>query len=157
MIVAIVIVLAAAGVATYLLSRPVATPPVSTTEQIPAQATTEPAPAPSKPATQPAPSLSVGLLSQNLSYSAAINKYPTTRIQFNESCQGSPSAMVVKNGTSIMIDNRADVGKWFTIGGSRFYFNGYAFKIFVIKSAKLPKAVTIDCGTGKNSAVVTLN
>jgi hypothetical protein len=96
-------------------------------------------------------------LSANLSYGAAVNKYPTTRIQFDQNCKATPTAMVLKSGATIMIDNRADAGKYFTIGGSRFYFNAYAFKIFTVKSTKLPKDVAISCGSGKNNAVITLN
>ena len=110
-----------------------------------------------KPVAQPASSISVSLLSTNLSYGAAVNKYPTTRIQFDQDCKANPTAMVLKSGATIMIDNRADAGKYFTIGGSRFYFNAYAFKIFTIKSAKLPKDIAISCGSGKNNAVITLN
>jgi hypothetical protein len=110
-----------------------------------------------KPVAQPSSGISVSLLSTGLSYSAAINKYPTTRIQFDQNCQATPTAMVLKSGATIMIDNRADAGKYFTIGGSRFYFNAYAFKIFTVKSTKLPKDVAISCGSGKNNAVITLN
>jgi len=90
-------------------------------------------------------------------YSEAINVFANKRIQITENCQLIPSSMVVKNGTSIMFDNRTADLKLLRIDSREYYIEAYNFKIIPLSEKTLPHTVQIDCGSGRNNGQITLN
>lgn len=92
----------------------------------------------------------------NLSYGEAIKVYAGTRIQFNAQCQASPNSITIKNGQSIMLDNRSGDARWFKVGGTDYYIAGYGFRILSLSSKTLPQTYVIDCGSAQNVAKVTV-
>ncbi|MDQ3244776.1 MAG: hypothetical protein M3P22_00280 [bacterium] len=82
----------------------------------------------------------------SLSYQQALVKYKDARIQLDKTCQGSPDRMAVKNGSSIMIDNRAPNDRTVKLGST--YNNnikGWGFRIIKLESATLPATWLLDC------------
>src|SRR5690606_21630321 len=55
-------------------------------------------------------------LNQKMSYEEALRVYSTRRIQFDGVCNPTPAMSTYKNGTEIMIDNRASVARTLTLG-----------------------------------------
>ena len=94
---------------------------------------------------------------KKITYEQALKIYSDQRFQFDNSCQATPAQRVLKNGTEIMLDNRAGVSRSIYIDGVRYSLTAYGFKIVKLSSNNLPYTATIDCGTGKNSAKVVLN
>lgn len=94
---------------------------------------------------------------KKLTYEQALLVYADRRFQFNSLCQATPAQRVVKNGTEIMLDNRANVARSIYIDGVRYSLGAYGFRIVKLSSNNLPHTAIIDCGTGKNSAKVILN
>jgi hypothetical protein len=93
-----------------------------------------------------------------LTYGEAVLIYTNRRIQFDDNCTATPNAIVLKNGTNVMFDNRAKSGRYITLDRQKTYFiRGYDFRILTLSSQKLPHTVVIDCGTGKNNAKIMLN
>ena len=88
-----------------------------------------------------------------LSYEHALTQYIDKRIQFDSRCQATPSQVTYKNGTSIMLDNRASVARTIKIG-SLVSIPAYGFKIIQISSDTLPATWLVDCGTSQNVATV---
>lgn len=90
----------------------------------------------------------------NLSYGEAIKVYAGTRIQFNAQCQASPSSITIKNGQSVMFDNRSGDARWFSLNGTGYYLSGYGFRVLPLSSKTLPMTFTVDCGSAQNVAKV---
>ena len=100
-------------------------------------------------------SVNAGISTPSISYANALIKYKDARIQLNAACQATPNNMTFKNGTSIMIDNRASVA--LTVkAGSVFTIKAYGFKIVKLSSATLPATWLVDCGTSQNVATLLI-
>ena len=90
-----------------------------------------------------------------LSYTNAIKQYEGKRIQLDKTCQAIPNNVTYKNGTSIMIDNRAPVARTVKLG-STFSVKAYGFKIVKLSSATLPATWLMDCDSSQNVATVLI-
>ena len=95
-------------------------------------------------------------ISRTLSYADALKKYSATRIQFDTACQASPTSMVIKKGSAVMLDNRAGVARTVTIGTTKYSLVKYGFRIAWPISAKYPVTFTINCGTQQNVATLLI-
>jgi len=91
-----------------------------------------------------------------LTYMQAVERYANTRIQFDQYCQGKPSSMSLKTGTSIMLDNRSGDARTIAVDGVKYQLAGYGFRIITLTSKTLPHTVKIDCGSARNVAQVLL-
>ncbi len=90
------------------------------------------------------------------SYTALVAKYGTNRIQFDINCQAIPSNPVFKTGTYVMFDNRSGDARTITIGGTKYYFAGYGYRVIKLGSTKLPAIVKLDCGSAINVGTITV-
>ena len=94
-----------------------------------------------------------------LSYQQALIKYAKARIQLDDQCQAIPNVVTYKNGTNIMLDNRAAATRNIHLG-SYFTIKGYGFKIVNLSSSTLPAKLLLDCGTSQandqNVATITI-
>lgn len=99
-----------------------------------------------EPKTTPAP---------RLSYDDALVVYQDSRIQFGETCAASKFInSTVKNGTTLMIDNRSKDSKTFTVGSVAHFVPAYDYTLVTLNYSNLPQTVYIDCGTQQNSATI---
>ena len=114
----------------------------------------------SQPSATPVPTKTTGTTpkpsapTSNLSYGEAIKVYAGTRIQFNAQCQASPNSITIKNGQSVMFDNRSGDARWFSLNGTGYYIAGYGFRVLPLSSKTLPVTYTVDCGSAQNVAKV---
>jgi len=99
--------------------------------------------------------VAVSVPAASMSYQQALLAYKDRRIQIDKNCQAIPNNVTYKNGTSIMIDNRAPVARNLNINGA-VSIKGYGFKIIKLSSATLPKTILVDCGQGQNVATILL-
>lgn len=90
-----------------------------------------------------------------LSYTNALDQYGDARIQLDKDCRANPTSATFKNGTSIMIDNRASVTRSVVVGSS-FSIPAYGFKIVKLSSSTLPVTWGIDCDTSKNVSAILI-
>lgn len=90
-----------------------------------------------------------------LSYADALVKYKNARIQLDENCQASPNDPTFKNGTSIMIDNRAPVTRTVKIG-SVYTIKAYGFKIIKLSANTVPMKFLVDCDKSQNVAAILI-
>ena len=95
-------------------------------------------------------------ISKTLTYADALAKYDSTRFQFNASCQASPAQRVIKKGTAVMLDNRANVARTVTIGTTKYTLAKYGFRIVTPTSAKYPVTFIIDCDKQQNVATLLI-
>lgn len=91
----------------------------------------------------------------SLSYEQALIKYKDARLQLDKTCQASPDKMTFKNGTSIMIDNRAPVSRTVKVG-STYTIKAYGFKIIKLSASKLPVTYLVDCDKSQNVSTILL-
>ncbi len=91
----------------------------------------------------------------SMSYAQALETYKDRRIQFDKACQATPNNVTYKNGTKIMLDNRAGVARTININGA-VSLPAYGFKIVTLSSSTLPKTILVDCGTGQNVATILI-
>ena len=91
-----------------------------------------------------------------LSYQEALNKYGGTRFQFNSACQATPTHMVIKKGSAIMLDNRANVARTVSVGTTKYSLMPYGFRIVVPTSKTYPATMLIDCGAQQNVATLLI-
>lgn len=94
--------------------------------------------------------------SNTIGYDAALKKYVGLIVQFDARCQAIPSRITVKNGTSVMFDNRSGDARWFSLNGIGYYLKGYDFTILPMSSSVLPQTVTIDCGSAQNVGQIVI-
>lgn len=93
----------------------------------------------------------------SLSYSAAIKLYPNKRIQFAADCVINPSSIVFKEGTTIMLDNRASTTIKISLDGHAYWIGAYKFLIVTLTTPEsLPHTMTLNCSGGKNNASIYL-
>lgn len=92
----------------------------------------------------------------SLSYGQAVTIFANERIQFDQNCRMLPTRIVVKNGTTLMFDNRSRDARTFKLDGTRYTLAGYGFKLFQLNASKLPHIVNVDCGTGQNNGTIEL-
>ncbi|MFA7285761.1 MAG: hypothetical protein WC011_02860 [Candidatus Paceibacterota bacterium] len=91
----------------------------------------------------------------SLSYEQALIKYKDARLQLDKTCQASPDKMTFKNGTSIMLDNRAPVSRTVKVG-STYTIKAYGFKIIKLSASKLPVTYLVDCDKSQNVSTILL-
>lgn len=78
------------------------------------------------------------------SYTQALLTYKDARIQLDSDCRAVPNKVTFKNGTYIMIDNRAAVARTVTVG-STFSIPAYGFKVVDLSSSVLPATWYVSC------------
>ena len=91
-------------------------------------------------------------------YNELIKEYDVggRRVQFDQRCQMSPSAVTYKNGTKIMLDNRSAEAKKITIGGSSYSLGAYGYQLVTLSSTKMPQEFIINCGSAVNVGKILL-
>ena len=92
-----------------------------------------------------------------LTLDQALKIYANKRIQFNESCVPTPSYVTFKEGTKIMLQNGSSQTKNIYLDGQAYNIKAYSFVIVTLTTSyKLPHAIMVDCGTGKNNGTIFL-
>lgn len=94
-----------------------------------------------------------------LSYADIIKAYDAKgrRIQFGEDCAATPLTANYKVGTKILIDNRSQTAKTFTIGTAKYPIAAWGYQIYALNTTKdLPTTVSVDCGAKQNVLSITL-
>jgi len=92
----------------------------------------------------------------SMAYEEAVEKYEGRRIQFDNSCQASPSKLTYKNGTEIMFDNRSEQPKVISFDDQSKQLLGYSYTVIKMTSPSVPYTVIVSCGESKNVAQITL-
>ena len=87
-----------------------------------------------------------------LTYEDAITKYGKTRFQFDANCQASPTRIVIKKGTAVMLDNRGTVTRTIGVGTAKYTLAGRTFRVFVPTSSTFPANLPVSCGASQNVA-----
>jgi len=91
------------------------------------------------------------------SYSEAIKQYEGKRIQFDTACQASPTKMVLKAGTTIMLDNRSSVKRIISIGATKYTVIAWGYYIMTPRgTGALPQTILVDCGASQNVATLLI-
>ncbi|MDR3519411.1 MAG: hypothetical protein P4L63_00765 [Candidatus Pacebacteria bacterium] len=92
-----------------------------------------------------------------LAYADALITYANARLQLDTNCQAlaSPSNLVFRNNSLLMVDNRAPVTRTVHIG-SVFTIKPYGFKIVKLSSSTLPATWLVDCDASQNVATITI-
>lgn len=111
-------------------------------------------PAASKPAAKPGVKLVSDVTASSLTYTQAVAIFENTLIAFNEDCKMIPNPVFVKSGTTMMFDNRSRNARTFKLDGTSYTIPGYGFKLFQLRSTRLPHVVQVECGS--NSGEITL-
>ncbi len=90
----------------------------------------------------------------SISYTDALVKYKDRRLQFNASCQATPSSVTYKDNTGIMLDNRSSQSRTIKVGQS-YTIKPYGFKIVTLPDTYLKsKTILVDCGSLQNVATI---
>ena len=93
----------------------------------------------------------------SINYAQALVTYKDKRIQLGTGaiCTATPNKVTYKNGTTIMIDNRAPVARTVKIG-SNYSVKAYGFKLIKLSSSTLPMTYLVDCNNQQNVATILL-
>lgn len=96
----------------------------------------------------------------DVTYQQTVDKYGDFRIQIDNCSVPKPTMITVKNGTSIMFDNRSADGIELTVDKKVYQIYGYDYKIIALSNKALPYIVQVDCRSGddigKNIAQILL-
>lgn len=114
-----------------------------------ATAATNPKTTTSKPAATVAPSAA-------LTYTQLVAQYKDRRIQFDSACRATPSSFVLKNNTSVLLDNRANVARVVKVGDKTYNLGAYGYQVVMLSSPTLPTKLGINCGSSVNVGTVLL-
>ena len=90
------------------------------------------------------------------SYSDAVKAHEGSRFQFDARCQVSISKIVVKNGQTVMLDNRSGDPRTIVVGSTQYQLSGYGWRIITMTSKTLPATVAVDCGAAQNVAQIVI-
>ena len=100
-------------------------------------------------------SVNTGSPAVTISYANALIKYKDARLQLDKTCQGSPDKMTFKDGSILMVDNRASVARTVKVG-SVFSIAAYGFKLVKLTSATLPATWMVDCDKSQNVSTILI-
>ena len=96
----------------------------------------------------------------DLTYQETVDKYGDFRVQIDNCSVPKPTMITVKNGTSIMFDNRSADDIELTVNKKIYQVFGYDYKIILLSNKTLPYSVQVDCRSGddigKNIAQILL-
>ena len=90
------------------------------------------------------------------SYAAMLTKYHDRRIQFDDACAARPTTVTYKNGTSIMLDNRAAVTRVISFDAKQYNVPPLGYVVVALSSARLPHTYRVDCDAHANVLTVML-
>jgi hypothetical protein len=105
---------------------------------------------------QPATAPSAGNPASGLSYTQALKKYGSNRIQFDPACQAHPNNVTFKAGTQVMFDNRAKVARAINFNGHIFNIAADSYAVAAMVAAKYPAKILVDCGKSQNVATILI-
>lgn len=97
-----------------------------------------------------------GTANQTQTYTKLTVEYKDRRIQFDMGCQAIPNNVTYKSGTKVMFDNRSGDARIITVGGVKYSFPGYGYKIITLSSQTLPKTLLLSCGAAVNVGQILL-
>ena len=89
-------------------------------------------------------------------YTQLVAQYVGKRIQFDARCQAIPNNVTFKDGTQVMFDNRSGDARTITVGGTKYQFAGYGYKVLTLSSGTLPKTLYLSCGAAVNVGQILL-
>lgn len=96
----------------------------------------------------------------DLTYKETVDKYGDFRVQIDNCSVPKPTMITVKNGTSVMFDNRSADDIELTVNKKIYQVSGYDYKIILLSNKTLPYSVQVDCRSGddmgKNIAQILL-
>ena len=92
----------------------------------------------------------------NLSYTQALAKYGTNRIQIKADCQTVPNNVTYKSGTQVMFDNRSATSHTITFKGVKYVIAGYGYRVFTMTASTYPTTVLVDCDGSQNVATILI-
>ncbi len=81
------------------------------------------------------------------SYTELVKEYEGRRIQFDDRCQVTPQSSTYKNGTSVMLDNRSASPRTVMVGGVKYDFVAYGYRVVTLSNSSLPKELAVSCGS----------
>ncbi len=93
---------------------------------------------------------------QARTYTQLVQQFGSNRIQFDADCRATPSAVAFKNGTQILLDNRANQSRTIGIGGTNYYLGAYGYQVITLSSSTLPKQINVSCNNQINAATINL-
>jgi hypothetical protein len=85
-------------------------------------------------------------LDKSQDYQTTVAQYAGKRIQLSN-CEATPTHVVFKNGTKIMLDGLSADPQIVTIGKTQVTLHGYEVAFVTLSSPTLPATLTIDCTT----------
>lgn len=89
-------------------------------------------------------------------YTKLVAQYEGRRIQFGELCQATPNNVTFKNGTSILLDNRADEVRTMQLGNKSYTLAAYGYRVVTLNYSPLPYTITLDCNKQYNVATILI-
>ncbi|MFH1246644.1 MAG: hypothetical protein V1489_02635 [Candidatus Liptonbacteria bacterium] len=92
--------------------------------------------------------------SPSLTYTQAVNLYAGKRIQFDANCTVQPIQLIVKNNTTIMLDNRGPQSRAVYLDRAKYTLPAFGYKTVRLSYTAIPKTIIVDCGTGRNNATI---
>ena len=89
-------------------------------------------------------------------YTAALTTYANSRIEFDPTCQATPTHIVLTTGTTVMLDNRAPVARMITLNEHTYTVPAYGYWLTKLVSSNLPETLGINCDTSINVSQILL-
>lgn len=93
---------------------------------------------------------------QTSTYTQLVTQFGSNRIQFDANCRATPSTVSFKNGTQILLDNRANQSRTISVGGTNYYLGAYGYQVITLSSSTLPKKLDVSCNNQINAATINL-
>ncbi len=91
-----------------------------------------------------------------LSYTQLVQLYANKRFQFDSSCNSQPSSMVLKNGSNILLDNRANETRVIVLNGASYTLPAYGYRVVTVSNSVLPQKIGVTCNGKVNSGMIDL-
>lgn len=95
-------------------------------------------------------------LPQSYLEAAAYHDSKGTRFQFDQYCQAIPKESSVKNGSTIMLDNRSGDARTISVGGVAYNLAGYGWRIVRASAPTVPTKIYFNCGSAVNVGTINL-
>ena len=89
-------------------------------------------------------------------YTAALTTYANSRIEFDPTCQATPTHIVLTTGTTVMLDNRAPVARMISLNEHTYTVPAYGYWLTKLVSSNLPETLGINCDTSINVSEILL-
>ncbi len=91
-----------------------------------------------------------------LPYTQAVVAYKGRMMQFDAACATAPSILTIKNGATLLFDNRTPKVITFGLDTTKYTIPAYDYRLVAVTAKTFPHATSVDCNARPNVGTINV-